>query len=84
MSLVSQQFDVCPSPISRKIHRPVTMSPDDDIAPHLRTLHIDGTLLELGSQEEKFFKAEMGIQDTVELRKHIIKVHEEAYKVSVR
>ena len=58
------------------------MSPDDEIRAHLSTLHLDGTFLELGPKEEAFFKAETGIQDTEELRKHIIEVQEEAYKVS--
>jgi len=49
---------------------------------HLRTLHIDGTLLELDPEEEAFFRAETGIQDTEELKKHIVEVHEEAYKAS--
>ena len=54
----------------------------DDIESYLRTLHIDGALLELGPEEEAFFKAETGIQDPKELRRHIIQVHEEAHKVS--
>lgn len=49
---------------------------------HLRALHIDGTLLELDPEEEAFFKVETGIQDSGELKKHIIEVHEEAYKAS--
>ncbi|KAF9649469.1 hypothetical protein BDM02DRAFT_1817741 [Thelephora ganbajun] len=57
------------------------MSLDGEIEAHLRTLHPDGTLLELDPEEETFFKAETGIQDTEELRKHIIEVQEEAYKV---
>ena len=36
----------------------------------------------LDPEAERFFKAETGIQDTEELRKHIIGVQEEAYKVS--
>lgn len=47
-----------------------------------RTFQVDGTLLELGPEEEAFFKAETGIQDPKELRKHVIKVHKEAYEVS--
>ena len=47
-----------------------------------RTVYLDGTLLELSPEEEAFLKAETGIQDTGELRKHIIEVQEEAYKVS--
>jgi len=50
---------------------------------HYRAFHFDGTLLELGPEEEAFFKVETGIQDSQELRKHIIDVHEEAYKVSI-
>jgi len=49
---------------------------------YLRTLHLDGALLELGPEEEAFFKAETGIQDTEELKKHIIETQQEAYKVS--
>ena len=51
---------------------------------HFRTLHVDGTLLELGPEEEEFFKAETRIQDPEELRKHVVKVHEEAYEVGAR
>ena len=47
-----------------------------------RTFHLDGTLLELNPEEEVFFKSETGIHDTEELRKHIIHIHEDAYKVS--
>jgi len=67
---------------SRKMHHPATMDPDYDVEPYLRTLHIDGTLLELGPEEEAFFKAETGIQDTGELSEHIVRVHQEAYKAS--
>ena len=45
------------------------------------TIHLDGSL-ELNLEEETFLKAETGIQDTEELRKHIIEVKEEAYKVT--
>lgn len=55
---------------------------DSEVEEHLRTLHFDGNLLKLGPEEEAFFKVETGIQDPEELRKHIINVHEEAYKVS--
>jgi len=48
----------------------------------LRTLHLDDTLLGLDPEEEAFFKSETGIQDTEELRKHIIEVQEDAYKVT--
>jgi len=47
-----------------------------------RTVYLDGTLLELDPKEEAFLKAETGIQDTEELRKHITEVQEEAYKAS--
>jgi len=59
------------------------MSIDDGTETRLRTLQLDGTLLELDSQEEAFFKSETGIQDTEELRKHIIEVQEDAYNVSL-
>ena len=42
---------------------------------------LDSTFLELGPEEEAFFKSETGIQDTEELREHILKVQEDAYKV---
>jgi len=48
----------------------------------LRILPLDDTLLELSPEEEAFFKFETGIQDTEELRKHIIEVQADAYKVS--
>jgi len=57
------------------------MTPDAETIPRLRDLDLDITLLELNPEEEAFFKAETGIQDTEELRKHIIEVHEDAYKV---
>ena len=66
---------------SHEIHPPATMILDGETETHLRTLHLNGALLELGPEEEAFFRAEIGIQDTEELRKHIIEVHEEAYKV---
>ena len=47
----------------------------------LRILPLDDTLLEITPEEEAFFKSETGIQDTEELRKHIIEVQEDAYKV---
>lgn len=81
---VSLQFDIYwyPLPNTREIHRPTIMSPDGEVRAHLSTLCLDGTFLELGPKEEAFFKAETGIQDAEELRKHIIEVQEEAYKVS--
>ena len=41
-------------------------------------------LLVLDPDTVRFFKAETGIQDTEELRKHIIQVQQEAYKASGR
>ena len=57
--------------------------PDTDaqIEARLRALQLDSTLLELGPEEEVFFKSETGIEDTEELKKHIIEVQEDAYKV---
>ena len=60
------------------------MTLDCESKAHLKTIRLDGTFLELSPREEAFFKAETGIQDTEELRKHIIEVQEEAYKVSSR
>jgi len=40
-----------------------------------------GALLVMAPDTEKFFKAETGIQDTEELRKHIIQTQQEAYKI---
>ena len=56
---------------------------DSETEARLRALHLEAKFLELGPEEEGFFKAETGIQDAKELRKHIIKVHEEAYEVGV-
>jgi len=58
------------------------MDIDVETEMHLRALHLDGTLLELKPEEEAFFKSETGIQDTEELKKHIIEVQEDAYGVS--
>jgi len=55
---------------------------DSETEALLRTFRFDGTLLELGPEEAIFFKAETGIQDPKELRKHVVDVHEEAYKAS--
>jgi len=54
---------------------------DEEAKRKLRSLHLDGTLLELGPEDEAFFKAETRIQDTEELRKHIIGIQEDAYEV---
>jgi len=58
------------------------MNPDLESETRLRTLPLDDTLLELHPKEEAFFKSETGIQDTEELRKHILGIQEDAYKVS--
>lgn len=58
------------------------MNIDVETETRLRTLHLDDTLLGLDPEEEAFFKSETGIQDTEELKKHIIKVQEDAYKVT--
>jgi len=47
----------------------------------LRALHLDDSLLKLNPEEEAFLKSETGIQDTDELKMHIAKVQEDAYKV---
>ena len=59
-----------------------TVDPDSEVETPLRTLGHGVSFLGLYPDEEVFFKAETGIQDTEELRKHIIEVQEEAYKVS--
>ena len=58
------------------------MNVDVQTETRLRALPLDSTLLELNPGEEAFFKSETGIQDTEQLRKHIIEVQEGAYKVS--
>ena len=58
------------------------MSTEAEAETDFRTLHLDSTWLELSPQKEAFFKSETGIQDTEELRKHIIHIQENAYKVS--
>ena len=65
------------------MHQPATLNPGEVVEPRHGPLHINGSLLRLGPVEEAFFKAGTGIQDTEELRKHIIQVHEEAYQVSI-
>lgn len=61
--------------------QPPTMGPGTEIEPYLRSLPLDRDLLVLDPDTERFFKAETGIQDTEELRTHIIQVQEDAYKV---
>ena len=59
------------------------MGADDiEAETRLRIRPLDDTLLESSPEEEAFFKFETGIQDTEELRKHIIEVQADAYKVS--
>ena len=48
----------------------------------LRSLKLDEDWLVLDPETESFFKAETGIEDGEELKKHIIGVQEEAYKAS--
>jgi len=57
------------------------MNTDLETETRLRILPLDNTLLELHPKEEAFFKLETGIQDTEELRKHILRIQEDAYKV---
>lgn len=52
-----------------------------EIETHLRSLPLNTDVLALDADTETFFKAETGIQDTEQLRKHIVQVQEEAYKV---
>jgi hypothetical protein len=66
----------------RGIHNPAIMDINVETETRRRTLDLDETMLELNPGEEAFFKSETGIQDTEELRKHIIEVQEDAYKVS--
>lgn len=58
------------------------MNLDSDVETRLRSLELDGNLLVLDPETESFFKLETGIQDSEELRKHIVEVHKEAYKES--
>ena len=58
------------------------MNLDSDVETRLRSLELDGNLLVLDLETESFFKLETGIQDSEELRKHIVEVHKEAYKES--
>jgi len=51
-------------------HPPVTVVLDSEAEMHLRTLHLDGTLLEFGSEEEEFFRSET---DTEELKNMLLK-----------
>ena len=57
------------------------MDQDPDLKPHLQSLPLDSSFLVLNPDVEEFFKVEAGIQDTEELKKHLVQVREEAYKV---
>ena len=57
--------------------------PSVEIEGVLRTIPLDHSLLVLNPDTETFFKAETGIQDTEELKEHIIEVQKEAFKVSL-
>lgn len=58
------------------------MSERSEFEAMLRVLPLDGSLLVLDPETESFYKAETGIQDIEELRKHIIGLQEEAFKVN--
>ena len=60
------------------------MDQDTNVKSHLQALPLDSSLLVLRPDIEEFFKVETGIQDTEELKKHIVQVQEEAYKVAHR
>ena len=60
------------------------MNEDAEFEATLRALPPDDNLLVLGPETETFFKVETGIQDSEELKKHIIEVQGEAYKVNHR
>jgi hypothetical protein len=76
------ELDVISNQAPHEIHNPATMDINVETETRRRTLDLDETLLELNPGEEAFFKSETGIQDTEELRRHIIEVQEDAYKVS--
>ena len=60
------------------------MDQDTDVKSYLQALPLDSSLLVLRPDIKEFFKVEAGIQDTDELKKHIVQVQEEAYKVAHR
>ena len=60
------------------------MDQDADLKEQLQPLPLDSSFLVLRPEIEEFFKLEAGIQDTEELKKHIIQVQEEVYKVAHR
>ena len=57
------------------------MNRDHEVDTNPRILELDSTLFALDPETERFFKAETGIQDSGELRKHILEAQGEAYKV---
>jgi hypothetical protein len=58
------------------------MTLGDEIKTQVGATHLELPSLEMEPAEEAFFKAETGIQNTEELRKHIIEIKEEACKVN--
>ena len=56
----------------------------NSVEAYFRTFASNASFLVLDPETEEFFKAETGIQDGGELRKHIVEVQEEAYKVGHR
>jgi hypothetical protein len=84
--LVSYLARRCPldTRAPHNVHKPAIMKADDGVgaALHAHALPLDGSLLVLDSEAESFFMAETRIQHSEELKKHIIEVQEEAYKVS--
>jgi hypothetical protein len=79
---VSHELDVISNQAPHEIHNSATMDINAETRTRPLTLDLDETLLELDPEEEAFFKSETGIQDTEELRRHIVEVQEDAYKVS--
>ena len=58
------------------------MTLDGEPETRIPTIRLDGGQFELNPEQEAFLKAETRIQDSEELRKHIIEVQEKAYQVS--
>jgi hypothetical protein len=58
------------------------MERNTEIEEYLRALPPDASFLVLNAEAEEFFKSETGIPDGDELRKHMVEVQEDAYKVS--
>lgn len=57
------------------------MNSKTEVEAVLRALPLNSSLLVMDPDTERFFKEETGIRDGEELRKHIIEVQTEAYKV---